>query len=44
MRDAFRKAEPHHGEEWMKEVKKVANWRRDPLEVLEGMEIVLPKY
>mmetsp|Transcript_35814 Transcript_35814/g.47126 ORF Transcript_35814/g.47126 Transcript_35814/m.47126 type:complete len:122 (+) Transcript_35814:1530-1895(+) len=44
VKSGFRKAEPHHGEQWTQEIKKVPNWRRDPLEVLESMNIVLPKY
>ena len=42
--DGFRKAEPRHGEQWTQEVKKVANWRRDPTHVLNEMVVDLPKY
>lgn len=42
--EGFRKAEPRHGEAWMKEIKQVANWRRDPFEVLSEMTVNLPKY
>ena len=42
--EGFRKAEPRHGEKWSKEIKKVANWRRDPFAVLYEMEVDLPKY
>lgn len=42
--EGFRKAEPRHGEAWMKEIKQVANWRRDLFEVLSEMTVNLPKY
>ena len=42
--NSFKKAEPRHGEQWMMTVKQVANWRRDPFEVLDSMTIDLPKY
>ena len=31
----FLAAEPHHGEIWAREAKKVENWRKDPVEVLK---------
>jgi len=40
----FMKAEPRHGELWTREIKKVANWRRDPFTVLDGMKVTLPEY
>lgn len=40
----FLKADPHHGEMWCKEFKKVANWRKDRFEILNSMRVVLPKY
>lgn len=30
----FLEADPHHGEAWTREVKKVENWRRDPTKLL----------
>lgn len=33
--DEFIEADPHHGELWTREVKKVENWRRDKVEVIK---------
>lgn len=33
--EKFKEAEPHHGELWNKEAKKVENWRKDPCEILK---------
>lgn len=31
----FKEADPHHGEMWAKECKKVENWRKNPIEILK---------
>ena len=31
----FREADPHHGEMWAKEAKRVDNWRQNPEELLK---------
>jgi hypothetical protein len=31
----FLDADPHHGELWTKEVKRVENWRKNPVELLK---------
>ena len=37
----FQEAGPKHGEIWTKEIKKVSNWRKDPFEVLKGIQVII---
>ena len=39
VKQGFKEAEPKHGEAWAAEIKKVSNWRKDPFEVLKGIQI-----
>ena len=40
----FIKANPRHGELWEAEVKKVSNWRRSKIDIINSMQVTLPNY
>lgn len=44
VKEDFVKADPRHGELWSKEAKKVGNWRKNKVEILDKMQVTLPKY
>jgi hypothetical protein len=33
--DKFTEADPHHGEAWSKEIKKVDNWRKNTVDLIK---------
>ena len=44
VKDDFAKASPRHGELWQAEVKKIENWSRNKVDILDKMVVTLPKY
>lgn len=44
VREDFMKADPRHGELWSEAQKDIRNWRKDKFDIINSLEVLLPKY
>lgn len=44
VKEDFIKADPRHGELWSEAIKDIRNWRKDKFDVINTIEVSLPKY
>jgi hypothetical protein len=44
VREDFMKADPRHGELWSEAQKDIRNWRKDKFDIINSLEVKLPKY